>query len=238
MPNDRTPHQLARLETGFRTDSVRLKELEKDLVVTLESARHFGRKHASPEDWDTNWQQQWDNIEGILSRIRVRVYEMDGSIESNDSHRLKKALAGWETIQSEDARLLEALTTLRAHAGGLTATVRKDWNVLARTLEAHLETIHACAQALRIKLELLKKHSRDEVNRAVQDFLVTLPNRAHAEGLDSENYDREYRKAAAELEEEHHKFFGLMDIVKGLLMWIETTDERVRKNRSLRVDET
>jgi hypothetical protein len=50
------------------------------------------------------------------------------------------------------------------------------------------------------------------------------------------NYEQEFRNAAIELEREHHRFLGLMDVIKGLLMWIETTDERVRKNLSLRVD--
>ena len=48
--------------------------------------------------------------------------------------------------------------------------------------------------------------------------------------------EQEFRTAAIELEREHHRFMGFMDVIKGLLMWIETTDERVRKNLSLRVD--
>lgn len=236
MTNDKTAHILARLEIGFRTDSAHLKELEKDLTVTLQCARHFGKKHGSPDDWNTNWHQQWDNVEGILRRIRLLVNEMDGSIESSDSDRLKKALEAWETIQSEDAKLVEALSAMRAQASGLDAAVRKDWNILARTLESHLETIHACAQALRIKLELLKEHSKEEVDHLVQDILSKLPNRTQADGIDAENYEQEYRKAATELEQERHKFLGFVDVVKGLLMWVETTEERARKNLSLEVD--
>lgn len=52
----------------------------------------------------------------------------------------------------------------------------------------------------------------------------------------TENYDQQFRKAAIELEREHHRFLGFMDVVKGLLMWVESTDERARKNLSLRVD--
>src|SRR4030095_786831 len=130
----------------------------------------------STDDWNTNWHQQWDRIEGILRRIRVLVNEMDHSIESSDSDRLKKALEAWETFQSEDAKLVEALSAIRAQASGLNAPVRKDWNTLACSLESHLETIHACAQALRIKLELLKKHSKEEVDPLVQNILAKLPN--------------------------------------------------------------
>lgn len=38
--------------------------------------------------------------------------------------------------------------------------------------------------------------------------------------------------AALDLEREQHEFHGPMDVVKGLLMWDETTEERVRKNLS------
>lgn len=236
--NDRTAHVLARLEIGFRTDAAHLQELEKDLTEQLKCARQFGKKHGSPDDWNTNWHQQWDNVEGILRRIRVLVNEMDGSIESSDSKRLKKALEAWETIQSEDAGLVESLGAIRAQASGLSASARKDWNILARTLALHLETIHACAQALRIKLELLKKHSREEVNHLVRDILAKLPNRTHADGMDAENLEKEYSKAATELEKEHHKFLGFVDVVKGLWMWVETPEERARKNLTLEVDKT
>jgi hypothetical protein len=237
MKNDRTTHILARLEIGFRTNSAHLKELETDLAETLQSARHFGQQHGSPDDWNTNWRQQWDNVEGNLRRIKVLVNEMDGSIESNDSVRLKKALEAWETIQSEDAKLVKALSALQTQANELNAAAQEDWNLLARTLESHLETIQACAQALRIKLELLKKHSKEEVDNLVQDILSKLPNRAHAEGMDAGNYEQEYRKAAIELENEHHKFLGFVDVVKGLLMWVETTEERADKNLLVGADQ-
>lgn len=236
MINDRTTAILARLEIGFRTDSAHLKELETDMTATLQHARHFGKKHGSPDDWNTNWHQQWDDVEAILRRIRVLVNEMDGSIESSDSDRLKKALKAWESIQSEDAKLVKALSAIRAQAVGLNAVVRKDWNLLARTLESHLETIHACAQALRIKLELLKEHSKEEVDDLVKNFLSKLPNRPHADGMDTEIYEHEIRKAAVELEKEQHEYLGFMDVIKGLLIWVETTEERVSKNLSLQVD--
>ena len=52
----------------------------------------------------------------------------------------------------------------------------------------------------------------------------------------TKNYEQQFRKAAIELEREHHRFMGFMDVVKGLLMWIESTDERVHKNLSFGVD--
>jgi Rad3-related DNA helicase len=238
MTHHRTTHILARLETGFRTDAAHLKKLEADLTTVLHRAREFGTEHGSPDEWNTNWHQRWNDVEGILRRIRRLVREMDGSIESSDRDRLKAALEVWETIQAEDVKLVEALSTMRAQTNGLNAACRKDWNLLADTLETHMETIRACAQALRIKLELLKKHSKEEVDHLVQEILAQLPNRTQTDGMEADNYEREYLRAAAELEKEHHKYLGFVDTVKALLMWVESTEERTHKNLSLRVEPT
>jgi hypothetical protein len=237
MTNDKPIHILARLEIGFRTDSARLQELENDLAAALDCARHFGRKYGSPDEWNTHWQKQWDNVEDILRRIRVLVNEIAGFMAKGDRDRIKRTLEAWETFLSEDAKLAAALIAIRTQASGLSAVVRKDWNILACTLDSHLETLNACAQALRIKLELLKKHSQEDVDQLIQTVLSRLPNRAYADALEAESYEQEYRKAAAELDQERHEFLGFMDVVKALLMWIETPEGRVRKNRSLKVDE-
>ena len=228
--NERTTHFLSRLETGFRMDAAHLHELEQELAAALLRARHFGTVQGG--DWNTRWQQQWDNVEELLRRIRWLVDEMESSIESSNPDRLKASLESWTTIQAEDAKLVAALTAMRAHAIGFNADVRDDWNLLARTLEAHVETIRSCAQALRIKIELLKKHSREEVDQMVQEVLARLPDRTRTEGLSAEIYAQEYAAAAQELDQEHHKFLGFVDAVKALLLWVESPEERTEKNLS------
>ena len=49
------------------------------------------------------------------------------------------------------------------------------------------------------------------------------------------NNDQEYHQAATELEQERYKFLGFVDVIKGLLIWVETAEERARKNLSLGV---
>lgn len=236
MTNNQSPHILARLEMGFRTDSARLKELEQELATTLRHARRFGTDHGSPLDWNTSWHHQWDKAEDILHRIQALVKDMDDSILSNDPDRLTKAVRTWETIQTEDAKLMDVWGSLRAQAVGLDVAALPDWNILARTLESHLGTIQACSRALRIKLELLKSHSREEVDRVVQDILARLPARSHVGADAVERYALECGQAAAELEVEHNKYLGFVDVVKSLLLWFETPEERTRKNLSLEVD--
>ncbi len=230
IPNDRTTHFLSRLETGFRMDAARLETLEQDLTAALQRARHFGTEQGG--DWNTGWQQQWDHVEELLRRIRWLVDEMESSIDSSDPGRLKASLASWETIQAEDAKLVAALAALRTHAVGLNPDVRDDWSLLARTLESHVETIRSCAQALRIKIELLQKHSKAEVDQLVLEILARLPDRARTEGMSAEIYAQEYAAAAQELDKEHHKFLGFVDAVKALLLWVESPEERTDKNLS------
>lgn len=50
--------------------------------------------------------------------------------------------------------------------------------------------------------------------------------------LDAEKYAEEYDRAEQELRRESEQFLGFSDVVKGLLLWVETPEERVRRNLS------
>lgn len=62
------------------------------------------------------------------------------------------------------------------------------------------------------------------------------PRRSHADGVDSQTYEREYHQAEIALEAEQHEFLGVLDFVKSLCMWFESPEERVRKNGYFRND--
>lgn len=235
MTDETTPHILARPDVGFRTDSAHLQDLHKDLSATLQRVRDFGKKHGTPE-WNAAWLRQWAAVDGVLGRIRELMQEMQSAIESNNRSRLDKGLTSWLAIQSEDVKLAEALRGLRGQAAELPAAVGSDWNSLTLKLDDNLDAIHAAVRAMRIKLELLKEHSREEVEHLVQYILATLPGRKHSDGMDAENYEQEFRKAAHQLEREHHKLLGFMDVIKGMFMYVETTEERGRRNLSLHDD--
>ncbi len=229
---------VADLETASKNDALQLKELETELAEALQSARSFGNQRGSLAAWNVDWNRQWDDIGGILRRISAQVDAMAASLDSTTSVSLQNAIKAWETVQSEDARLLEALKAIRTQVGELGAKERKEWNIIARTIESHMATTHECAESLRLKLVALKEHS-DEPPEELSKGAPSKPSTpASVERAAGEPYDREYRKAAIELEKEQHRFSGLKDIVKGLWMWSETPDERIRENRSLTVDET
>ena len=235
MNTEEATHILTRLEIGSRIDAAHLKELAEGLFASLHTGRDIGVRQGLPETPDRNWQRNWDKIEKILSRTRVLMNEMTSGLENHESGHLKRATAAWEAIQCEGDLLHVALEPIRTQANGLKAVSRKQWNLLAQTLEAELEAVHFCAQALRIKLALQKSQGKEAAERLVRCIVFKLPKLNQPDGLDEALYDHEFRKAIMELQREQHEFLGCMDVLKGLLIWSETPDERMRGNRSLSI---
>ncbi len=232
MLNDRTTHILARLELGFRTETARLKGLEEELMTSVRTGRHLADVPGSPSRRPPGWDRSWDTVEGILRRLRQQVDALDADIAHLNGERLRNAIRSWETIQAEDALLVEALRGIRSQLEILDPEARAEWSALSRKLERHLEILCACIQALRVKLELLKDHSPAEVEQLIQRVLKVLPRTSDGTDGIPEATEQDYRRAARELETERHLYLGFADVVKGLLMWVETTEERVDWNQT------
>jgi hypothetical protein len=224
------------LETGLSTDSARLKELNQEFAVTLRSARNLGLEQHFLDEWNTAWNQRWVIVEERLRQINELVSAMDDAIASSDDGWLKDAMDAWEAIQANDVHLVETISAIRVQASAMTAAARIEWNLLATSFDADLETIHACSQALRVKLELLKEHPRAEVDLMVQGFLVNLPKHPQEDEFTLEKHQGELDAAVVVLEKEKHQAGGFLDAVKALFLWVENPEERVKNVRSLRID--
>lgn len=222
-------HILARLEIGLRTDAARLSELEEELIHVLQRGRGLGAEYGSPGDWINAWGHHWDLVEKILCRIHYFVSEVQDGIQSHDTNRHEKVLQTWTKLQIEDTRLEQTLHALQGQAVGLNAAAQTEWAAIAKILEAHLQVIHNCADALHIKLELLKSNSSEEVDEQVQKLLIRLsrPPPQKGSSMDSEE---EYQHAAVELQQENNKFMGFIDVVKSMFLWTESIQERADKN--------
>jgi uncharacterized protein (DUF302 family) len=226
---------LAGTELGFRTNSARLKKRLLALAATLHSARRIGEAEELIDVLKVKWHQEWNTLEGILEKIVRTVSELDQAIGSPDTDHLTTATSVWEKLEAEDDALGEILAEIRTLAGEMSVEARTKWNLLAGPLETDLRSIHACAQSLRLKLELLQENSSEQVDQLL-DQVVSQLRKPSLHG-EAEPYDHQYRKAVIELGREQHEFHGLLDAVKGLASWAESPAERVRKNRSLAVDE-
>ena len=238
MTTDITDTIFTRLEFGFRANATALQGLEDELMTTMVVARDAGAKWAPSDHWNVVWQKTWDEVMGSARSIHGHLMYMGKLVAGEESNRIEGALAVWDLAQQEDARLLAALRVVRMHAGELPSGSRGEWNQAAQRIESNLETIHTCAQALRVKLELLKQYSAEEVEHLVANMRSGLSSQATASrGQQEAPFDRDYRAAALNRAGDQHVYTGFLDVIKGLSLWVESPDERMRKNRSLTLDE-
>jgi len=88
---------------------------------------------------------------------------------------------------------------------------------------------------MRIKLELLRRHSPAEASRfAITIFSPSL-GRTSAQTSTHELFDGEYRRAELELHREQHEVGNLLNTLQSLVMWVESPEDRMQRNRSLQV---
>lgn len=236
MKSETTTKLLALLEEELVPNLKHLDELDDRSQAALRKARDFGELHGLTRDWTSNWLQQWDNVEVHMTQQRVLAKEMCITIKIGDPDNLRKALEIWESIEKEDAKLLDALGTIRTLTNEQESPARTNWNLLANELEGPLTGIELCLQALRIKLELLKENSTESESELVQSMrtkfsALSRPNTPKdGDALDMRN-------AAIQLEKEQHEYKsrGFLNLIRGLFMCFESPEERVRKNRSLTI---
>jgi hypothetical protein len=226
---------LVLLELGFKQDSIHLKSLERDLADCMHSGRRFGRDLPMPEAWSVRWKSHWAGVQDILQDVRALIERMDRAMEGSDPDRLDAAAEAWDSIQTQDARLLTALGLIRDEVVQLDSEIRRDWNDLARTLESHLEDIHTCAQAMRLKLQLLRRHTPEQATQFVDTVFSRMAPLARRFPPVPELFDKDYRQAEIELQREQHEFGGILDTLRSLVMWVESPEDRMLRNRSLQV---
>jgi hypothetical protein len=80
---------------------------------------------------------------------------------------------------------------------------------------------------LRLKLELLTKHTKAEMDVLLQDVL---------DASDTNAQHWRVNLVELELEKEQHQAGGFLDAVKALFLWVETPEERMRNDCSLRLE--
>ena len=235
MTNAKLAKLLPLLELGFEQDSTLLKALESELTTATHAGHRFGRDLSMTELWTNHWKHQWICVHAILREIRALIERMDSAMTSTEADRLDTAAGAWELIQFQDAKLLVALGLIRGDISALAPEVKRDWNNHARTIEAYLGEIHSCAQAMRIKLELLRRHSPAEASRFAITLFSPLQRQASGQASPQDLYDREYRRAELELHREQHEVGNILNTLQSLVMWVETPEDRMARNRSLQV---
>lgn len=229
--NTKSVNDLVQPVSGAHSEAGRLAKSDTVLALTLQTAKGLGDKSGLSGDWSGDWHRQWDHVGGILDRLRGLLSDMEGFVERGDEDSLRRAMETWRSVQSQDVEMNQAMDGIRSQASGLSGDAPQQWSEVNATIAAHMETVHARALALRVKLELMKDYTKNEVSHMLEGMLSKLPNHARSDTMDAEAYVQQYRQTIHELDEERHEFGGFMDFIKGLAMWVETPDERMKKRQ-------
>jgi fructose-bisphosphate aldolase class I len=99
-------------------------------------------------------------------------------------------------------------------------------------------SIHSRAEAHRFQSELLRIHPPEEIQRMHQYVRSKLPPGTRPGGTATRELEGEFRRAADQLDDERYRQSGFGDVVKGLLLWVETAEERADENRLIKTLET
>ncbi len=94
--------------------------------------------------------------------------------------------------------------------------------------------IHSKSEAHRFQSELLRIHPPEEIERMRLYVREKLPPGSRVGGAATRELERDFRRAADQLHDERYRQAGFGDVVKGLLLWVETTEERADENRLLK----
>ena len=93
------------------------------------------------------------------------------------------------------------------------------------------ESIHSREEAQRFQSELLRLHPPEEIQRMQEYVRSKLPPGTRPDGAATHELEGEFRRAADQLDDERYRQAGFGDVVKGLLLWVETAEERADENR-------
>jgi len=236
--DERTVHILRLLEKGFFTDSTRYLLQEQELKSAVQQAQSLGADTGSPNEWNELWHQRWDDVNRLLGSISDLNRQMNDHLSSSDSSEVETARRSWQSILSHDEQLATAMGHLRTQASNLEPEAQKNWNILARNLEKQIETLQSCSHALALRLELMQRHTKTEVDQMLKALVAQLPKNTATEQATRAaiDYAEEYDDTVAELKREQHQPLGMFDVVKNMFMWTESPHERLNQKKSLRTD--
>lgn len=88
---------------------------------------------------------------------------------------------------------------------------------------------------MRLKLGLLRRHTPEQATQFVETVFSRLAPLACRFPSVPELFDKEYRQAEMELQREQHEYGGILDTLRSLVMWVESPEDRMLRNRSLQV---
>lgn len=231
MINDLTSSPHSSLATGLHAHSSRLIGLESDLATALNQCEELADVQGSPGDWDTACHHQWDHVEDILDVIHGLVSEMNTSIINGSKLGALEACTAWKAIMDEETKLAAALAGMRAQSLKLNEAAHREWQELVLIVESHRKVVRTAAEGFGLRLEAWK----EEISLTREMACAVKASPLGADGTARVAYAHNLDQAAVEIEQEQHQVLDLKDDIKAMFMWVESPEERERKNQPVEV---
>lgn len=104
---------------------------------------------------------------------------------------------------------------------------------------ALIELAHLLQRTKELCAELSPEIPQDGVDKLWDATVALLCTEQAKQRKDAEEpiSSQEYGKAEAELNQENQQYLGITDVVKNMLLWKETPEERVRKHLPAKIDD-
>ena len=138
------------------------------------------------------------------------------------------ALAEWLPVAAIEDEVGALLAKRKGDATGLvTQEKRAGWEAGWAALETSFSTLRAHARSLQVKLELQRRFGKEKAAEIAAELVEKLPEDLRdPEGVEA------FELAGKQLQEDRHHIHGVWDMLKAMLLWVETPEERARKIRS------
>jgi hypothetical protein len=225
-PDDRVAYVLARINAGLTTEWSHIDELAGSLERLLSDARSLGDPHVPPIR-RAEWDEAWEELAATFAATRMMDAEARGRFHaSNPSHN---PLQPWTEVLKFEVDFNRELGVIRNIAAAtVPAPELPAWADISTAIESRLTTLRAHALTVRFQLELQQKYGTQKADALTTEIAAHLPETADL--ANAQQYAAEYRKAAADFEQEKDTVSGAWDILKALMLMQPTPpDERVRK---------
>lgn len=208
---------------GLAQDLEQLQSLDEDFSALMQEAHQVSsRSFQGPPP--AGWQEQWNEL--VQAHEEAQRHEAKArQLLSTQQGASPTAGAAeeWREVERLDQRLGELVETLRRDSRPADdAPHRQEWERCWESLEGYLGAMRAQTAAVTVKLELYRRHGGEEARRLTRAILSKVPAAKEARP-ESEVY----QQAAEQLQREWHEVGGKWGIIRSLLMYQDTPEERV-----------
>ena len=211
---------------GLAEECSQVEALDRTFVTFVTDVRHI-EQDALGGLLSDDRHREWDRIASLLTEIHGHAVNTRARLE-HPVETGSDPLAEWQPVAAIEDEVEGLLAKRKADsAEHVPEGKRAVWEAGWAALESSFSTLRAHARSLQVKLELQRRFGKEKAAEVAAELVEKLPEDLRdPEGLEA------FEKADKQLQEDRDHIHGVWDMVKAMLLWVETPEERARKIRA------